>query len=69
MVLVEIRSVMVLSTGHTTSTRMLSVFANTAVTGGDMAAAGRKSKLVLRDGRSKDTDRIRLTACGFSSVA
>ena len=41
MVLVEIRSVMMLSTSHTTSTRMLSVLANTAVAGGDVAPATR----------------------------
>lgn len=45
MVFVDISSVMMLSTCHTTSTRMLSVLANAAVTGGDMAAAGRKSLL------------------------
>lgn len=39
MVLVEIRSVMMLTTSHTTSTRMLSVLANTSVTSGDVAAA------------------------------
>lgn len=39
MVLVEIRSVMVLTTSHTTSTRMLSVLANTSMTSGNMAAA------------------------------
>ena len=45
MVFVEIGSVMVLSTGHTTSTGMLSVFANAAVAGGDVPAAGRKDML------------------------
>lgn len=39
MVFVEIRTVMMLSTGHTTSTGMLAVLADTSVTGGDMAAA------------------------------
>lgn len=41
MVLVEICSVMMLSTGHTTSTRMLSMLANTAVAGRDVAPATR----------------------------
>ncbi len=45
MVFVEIGSVMMLSTGHTTSTRMLSVFANTTMTCGDMAATVRKELL------------------------
>ena len=43
MVFVQICSVMMLSTSHTTSTRMLSVLANAAVTSRDMAAAGKKS--------------------------
>lgn len=37
-VFIEIGTVMMLSTGHTTTTGMLSVFANTAVAGGDVAA-------------------------------
>ena len=41
MVLVEICSVVMLSTGHTTSTRMLSMLANTTVAGGDVAPATR----------------------------
>ena len=45
MIFVEIGAVMMLSTRHTTSTRMLSVLANAAVTSGDMAAAGRNSML------------------------
>jgi len=45
MVFVEIGSVMMLSTGHTTSTRMLSVFANTTMTCGDMATTVRKELL------------------------
>ena len=47
MVFVQIGSVMMLSTSHTTSTRMLSVLANAAVTSRDMAAAGKKSMLAL----------------------
>lgn len=43
MVFVEVGSVMMLPSCHTTSTRMLSMLADAAVTGGDMAAAGRKS--------------------------
>lgn len=42
MVFVEIGPVVMLSTRHTASTRMLSVFANAAVASGDMTAAGRK---------------------------
>ena len=45
MVFVEIRSVVVLSTGHTTSTRMLAMLANTSVAGGDVAAADEKVSL------------------------
>lgn len=41
MVLVEICSVMMLSTSHTTSTRMLSMLANTSVAGRDVAPATR----------------------------
>ena len=47
MVFVEICSMVMLPTRHTTSTRMLSVLANAAVTSGDMAAAGRKSVLAM----------------------
>lgn len=39
MVFVEIRTVVMLSSCHTTSTGMLAMFAYTAVTGGDVAAA------------------------------
>jgi hypothetical protein len=39
MVSVEIRSVVMLTTGHTTTTGMLSVLSYTTVTGGDMPAA------------------------------
>jgi hypothetical protein len=42
MVFVEIGSVMVLSTSHTTSTGMLTVLADTTVAGGDVAAAARR---------------------------
>lgn len=38
MVFVDVRPVVMLSTGHTTTTRMLSVLAYTAVAGGDVAA-------------------------------
>ena len=41
MILVEICAVMMLSTSHTTSTWMLSMLANTAVAGGDVAPATR----------------------------
>ncbi len=39
MVFVEIGAVMMLATGHTATTRMLSVFAYSSMTGGDMTAA------------------------------
>jgi len=39
MVFIEICAVMMLSSSHTTSTRMLAMLANTSVAGGDMAAA------------------------------
>lgn len=38
MVFVEVRSVVMLSTGHTASTRVLPMLANATMTGGDMAA-------------------------------
>ena len=38
MVFVDVRSVMMLATSHTTTTWMLSMLAYTTVTGGDMAA-------------------------------
>ena len=41
MVFIEICSMVMLPTRHTTSTRMFSVLANSAVTSGDMAAAGK----------------------------
>ena len=47
MIFVEIGPMMMLPTRHTTSTRMLSMLANTAVTSGDMAATGRKSRLAM----------------------
>ena len=37
-IFVQIGSVMMLSTSHTATTRMLAVLADTTVTGGDMAA-------------------------------
>ena len=46
-VFVEIRSVMVLSTGHTTSTGVLAVFAYAAVAGGDVAATVGRNLLAL----------------------
>jgi len=39
MIFIEVRSVVMLSSGHTTSTGMLAMLANTSVAGGDMAAA------------------------------
>ena len=47
MVFVEICSVVVLSTRHTTSTGMLSVFANAAVASGDMTATGKEYVLAV----------------------
>ena len=46
MVFIDIGPVMMLSTSHTSSTRMLSVLANAAVTSGDMPPAGGKQELV-----------------------
>ena len=63
---------MMLSTGHTTSTRMLSVFANTAVAGGDVPAAGRTNMLATRGdslGAVGLEKSFRLTVCEFWSVA
>jgi hypothetical protein len=42
-VLVDVGTVVVLTTGHTTTTGALAVLADTTVTGGHMAAAGRES--------------------------
>ena len=39
MVLVEIRAVVMLATGHTATTGMLPVLAHSSMTGGDVAAA------------------------------
>ena len=41
MVLVDVGAVVVLATGHTTTTGMLPVLADTTVTGRDVTAAGR----------------------------
>ena len=46
MVFVEIGLVVMLSTSHTTSTRMLPVFAYTSMTGGDMTATVVRSAFV-----------------------
>ena len=47
MVFVEVGSVMVLSTRHTTSTGMLSVFADAAVASGDVTATGKECVLAI----------------------
>ena len=47
MVFVEVGSVMVLSTRHTTSTGMLSVFANAAMASGDVTATGKECALAI----------------------
>ena len=47
MVFVEISSVMVLATCHTPSTGMLSVFADAAVTSGDVTATGKDCVLAV----------------------
>jgi hypothetical protein len=48
-VLVKVGTVVVLTTGHTTTTGMLTVLANATVTGRHMTATGEeKSKLVSR---------------------
>ena len=54
MVLVDVCSVVVLATGHTATTRMLAVLADTAVPGRDMAAAGEHKESV---NSSKDSRR------------
>ena len=46
MILVEIRAMMMLATGHTATTGMLPVLAHSSMTGGDMATA---TKVVLAD--------------------
>lgn len=47
MVLVDVGSVVVLTTGHTTTTRMLSVLTDTTVTGRDVATAKKKKHVSL----------------------
>lgn len=73
MVFVDIRSMVMLPARHTTSTRMLSVLANAAVTSGDMAAADRKNMLTVAADKCLRTVEvdigIRLTVCGFGSDA
>lgn len=44
MVLVNVGTVVVLTTGHTTTTRGLAVLADTTVTGGNVAAAVKKKR-------------------------
>jgi hypothetical protein len=44
MVLVEVGTVVVLTTGHTTTTGVLTVLADTTVTGGHMTAARRRER-------------------------
>jgi len=46
MVFIEISPVVMLTTGHTTTTWMLAVLADTTVTGGDMTPAVNAVKLV-----------------------
>lgn len=43
MVLIDVGTVVVLTTGHTTTTGMLAVLADTSLTGGNVTAAGRRS--------------------------
>ena len=67
MVLVEIRPVVVHTTGHTTSTGMLAVLSYSSVAGGDMAAAARA--LVRFSPRMYRWSGLeRLTACASSKV-
>ena len=44
MILVEIRAVVVLSTRHTATTGMFSMFANTAMAGGDVTATKKEGE-------------------------
>lgn len=53
MVFIEIGSVMMLTTGHTTTTGMLAVLAYTTVTGGDMTPAVENSQYGGLRGRGK----------------
>lgn len=46
-VLVDVGTVVVLTTGHTTTTGALAVLADTTVTGGHMAAAVKRQMLVM----------------------
>lgn len=49
MVLVQVGTVVVLTTGHTTTTGMLASLADTTVTGGDVTAAGRRMSAGARE--------------------
>lgn len=49
MVLVQVGTVVVLTTGHTTTTGMLASLSDTTVTGGDVTAAGRECQMLRRD--------------------
>lgn len=77
MVFVEVGSVMMLSTRHTTSTRMLPVFTDAAVASGDVTATAktlrisysRVSRLPKASNRIETAIWARLTACGSWSVA
>lgn len=64
-VLVEVGAVVVLTTGHTATTGMLTVLANTTVTGGDMTAAmgeNSVSRLCSFGGRSISQGRSNTSA-------
>ena len=49
-IFIQVRTVMVLATGHTASTRMLAMLAHTAMAGGDMpATVGKRLARVERE--------------------
>lgn len=52
MVLVDVRSVVVLTTGHTTTTGMLAVLADTTVTGRDVTTAIQIVSIIFRSKRT-----------------
>ena len=68
MVLVDVRSVVVLATSHTTTTWVLSVLAYTTVAGGDMAATRRGRTSVLCFCAIMSSSRVSLGASQDDSV-
>lgn len=69
-VLVDVGAVVVLTTGHTATTRVLTVLANTTVTGGNMTAAvkrgAKQSVLSIRRHSGRETKCEDISIVAFS---